>query len=162
VSSGGTAILEPSSVTRVELSRQTDVSKHLIGDPEIGQDRLPDPPGSGQLHQHRERSLRQRLEQLGVDPDGQLRGVGSLGEQVHHIARSLGLGVRKVERLPVETGLVRDVIHRSGDVIDWDDVRVPELGPDQRKPARQVVPCHLDRGEEVVRTVDLVHLARLR
>jgi hypothetical protein len=68
-------------------------------------------------------------------------------------------GAVEVERLAVEAGLMGDVVERVGDEVDRHDVRVAELGADQREPARQVVPGHLDRGEEVVRTVDLVHLA---
>src|SRR5438270_867393 len=67
-----------------------------------------------------------------------------------------------VASLSVEPGLVADVLHRGGDEIDRDDVRVAELGTDQREPPREVVAHQLDRGEEVVRTVDLVHLAGLR
>ncbi len=55
-----------------------------------------------------------------------------------------------------------DVVQRGGHEVDRNDVRVAELGADQGKPAREVVPGHLDRGEEVVRPVDLVHLAGLR
>jgi len=101
------------------------------------------------------------LEQLGVDAQRQLRGVGRLGDDVHHLARALGRGVGEVKRLAVEPILVGDVVQRGGHVVDRDDVGVAELGADEREPARQVVPRHLDRGEEVVRPVDLVHLAGL-
>ena len=85
--------------------------------------------------------------------------MGGLGELVHHVAGALALGVAEVERLAVEVGLVRDVVHGRGDVVDGHDVRVAELWADEREPAGQVVPGELDRGEEVVRTVDLVHFA---
>lgn len=64
-----------------------------------------------------------------------------------------------MKRLPVEPGLVGDVVHGVGDEVDRDEVGVAKLGPDERKPPRQVVPEHLDRREEVVGPVDLVHLA---
>jgi hypothetical protein len=67
-----------------------------------------------------------------------------------------------VERLAVEVGLVGDVVHRGGDVVDRHDVRVAELGPDEREPLRQPPTELLDELEEVVRPVDLVHLAGLR
>ena len=47
------------------------------------------------------------------------------------------LGLVEVEGLAVEVGLVGDVVHRLGDVVDRDDVRVAELGADERHPLRQ-------------------------
>ena len=88
--------------------------------------------------------------------------MGGTGERIHHFARALRLGVAQVEGLPVEPWLMGYVIQRGADVVDRDDVGVAELRPDQREPPRQVVPGQLDRGEEVVRAVDLVHLAGLR
>ena len=55
-----------------------------------------------------------------------------------------------------------DVVHRRRDVVDGDDVRVPQLRAQQREPLRQEVAQALDRLEEVVGAVDLVHLAGAR
>ena len=49
-----------------------------------------------------------------------------------------------------------------GDVVDRDDVGPAPLERDQREPLRQRVPDLLDQLEEVVRAVDLVHLAGAR
>ena len=68
----------------------------------------------------------------------------------------------EVEGLAVEPGLVGDVVHRGGHVVDRHDVRVAELEADEREPLRQRVARLLDRLEEVVGPVDLVHLAGLR
>src|SRR5215216_1574724 len=70
--------------------------------------------------------------------------------------------VDQMEGLPVVALLVCDVVHRRGHVVDGDEVRVAELEADQREPLREGVPQLLDRLEEVVGTVDLVHLAGLR
>ena len=51
-----------------------------------------------------------------------------------HLARALAARVGEVERLAVEVGLVGDVVHRLGDVVDRDDVRVAELRADERDP----------------------------
>jgi len=67
-----------------------------------------------------------------------------------------------MEGVPVVALLVCDVVHRRGHVVDGDEVRVAELEADQREPLREGVPQLLDRLEEVVGTVDLVHLAGLR
>src|SRR3712207_8810107 len=55
-----------------------------------------------------------------------------------------------------------DVVQRRGHVVDRDDVGVAELGSGQRHPLGQHVAQLLDRLEEVVGPVDLVHLAGLR
>ena len=83
------------------------------------------------------------------------------GEGVHHVAGPLRLRVDEVEGVAVEAGLVGDVVHRRGDVVDRDDVRLADLDADQREPLRQRSRDLLDRLEEVVRAVDLVHLAGL-
>ncbi len=105
--------------------------------------------------------LGQRLKQAGVDPHRELRGVRGRGEGVEDLARALAAGVGEVKGLPVEPGPVGDVVHGVGHEVDRDEVGVAELGPDERKPSRQVVPEHLDRREEVIGPVDLVHLAGL-
>ena len=101
----------PLGVAGVELGGQPDVAEHLVRDPEVGQDRLAHALGGRQLHEHPDRALGQRLEQLGVDPHRHLRRVRGLGDRVHHLARALGLGVGEVERLAVEAVLVGDVVH---------------------------------------------------
>ena len=72
------------------------------------------------------------------------------------------LGAHEVEGLAVEPGLVGDVVHRGGHVVDRHDVRVAQLEADEREPLGQRVARLLDRLEEVVGPVDLVHLAGLR
>ena len=87
--------------------------------------------------------------------------VAGLAERVQHLADAHALGIDDVERLAVQAGLVGDVVDRRGDVVDRDDVRPAPLDADQREPLRQRVPDLLDHLEEVVRAVDLVHLAGL-
>ena len=66
-----------------------------------------------------------------------------------------------MERLPVEPVLVGDVVDRGGHVVHRHEVRVAPLDRDQRHPFRQRVADLLEQLEEVVGTVDLVHLAGL-
>ncbi len=54
-----------------------------------------------------------------------------------------------------------DVVHRLGDEVDRDDVDLPALDPDAGKPLWHGVAGSLQELEEVVRAVDLVHLAGL-
>ena len=67
-----------------------------------------------------------------VDRHGELRGLRGRGERVDQPDRALRLGVDEVERLAVEAGLVGDVVHRLGDVVDRHHVGVAEV---DRRPA---------------------------
>ena len=55
-----------------------------------------------------------------------------------------------------------DVVHRRRDEVDRDDVDVPALEADDRRPLGKHAAQALDHLEEVVGPVDLVHLAGLR
>ena len=84
------------------------------------------------------------------------------GEGVDQLVDALAAGVGEVEGLAVEVGLVRDVLERVDDPVDGHDVRVAQVRTDERGPLRQQLARALDRLEEVVRAVDLVHLASAR
>ena len=90
-----------------------------------------------------------------------LRRVGRLREGVDHLARRQRVRVGQVEGLAVEPLDVGDVVHRLGDEVDRDDVDLPPLDPDAGEPLRDGVAGALQKLEEVVGTVDLVHLAGL-
>ena len=94
---------------------------------------------------------------LPVDGYGELRRLRGRGEGVDQPHGAERLGVDKVEGLAVEVGLVGDVVHRLGDVVDRHDVGVAEVHPDQRHPAGEGVAHPLEQREEVVGAVDLVH-----
>ena len=149
-------------VAGVELGGEADVADDLLGDPEVGQERAAHALQRRQLQQQRADALGQRVGQALVDADHHLRRVGRPGEGVEHLARALRLGRHQVEGLAVEAGLVGDVVHRRGHVVDGHDVREAELQADEREPLGQRVARLLDRLEEVVGPVDLVHLAGLR
>ena len=107
-------------------------------------------------------ALRQHVGHPLVEPHGQLRRVGGAREGVEHVADALRARVGEVEGLPVQAGLVRDVVERGGHEVDRNEVRPADLHPDEREPLRQRAPDLLDRLEEVVGPVDLVHLAGAR
>jgi hypothetical protein len=69
--------------------------------------------------------------------------------------------IGQVEAMAVELGLVRDVVDRVGDEIHRHDVDAAALDAERRHPRRQHFAQLLEEGEEVVRAVDLVHLAGL-
>ena len=91
------------------------------------------------------------------------RGARAIvGELVDHVVDALRARVDEVEGPTVEAGLVGDVLERRRHPVDRHDVRVAEVEPDQRHPLGQQVAHPLDRLEEVVGPVDLVHLAGAR
>ncbi len=116
---------------------------------------------AGSLSANDDHALGQVLQRAAVDAHDRARRVPGLRERVEHLADALALGVDDVEDVVLELALVRDVVHRGGDVVDRDDVRPAPLEADQREPLRQRVPDLLQQLEEVVRPVDLVHLAGL-
>jgi hypothetical protein len=59
------------------------------------------------------------------------------------------------------SSLVADVVQRVDDEVDRHDVDAPAFQAHRRHPGRQHLAHALDQLEEVVRAVDLVHLAGL-
>ena len=82
-------------------------------------------------------------------------------EDVDHLAGGVRVRVGEAERAPVEAVEVGDVVHRLDHEVDRDDVDLPALDPRHRQPLRDHSPDPADQLEEVVRPVDLVHLAGL-
>ena len=86
-----------------------------------------------------------------------------LADDVEDVADAVAERVDEMEAPLVEVGLeVADVVERGDDEIDRDDVDAAALEADRRHPGRQQLAHALDQLEEVVRAVDLVHLAGLR
>ncbi len=146
-------------VAGVEAAAERDVLDDLVRDAEVGEEVRTDLLERGQLQREAEHALGQVLRRALVDPHHGLGRVTGLGERVQDLADALALGVDDVEGGVLDLGLVGDVVDGGGDVVDRDDVRPAPLEADQREPLRQHVPDLLDDLEEVVRAVDLVHLA---
>ena len=83
-------------------------------------------------------------------------------EDVDHLARGPRVGVGEMECPAVEPVEVGDVVHGPDHVVDRDEVDLPALDSDHRHPLGDRVAQPPDQLEEVVRAVDLVHLAGLR
>ena len=83
------------------------------------------------------------------------------GEDVDDLARGLRVRIGEVEGPAVETLLMGDVVHGPGDEVNRHEVDLPPLDADHRHPLRHRVAEAADQLEEVVRPVDLVHLAGL-
>ena len=149
-------------LARVKARHQLHVREHLLGDAELAQRELARLAPRRQRHRQPQRPLRQRVDQPFVDAHREARGVRDGRDFVDQLVDALGARVGQVEGPAVELGLVRDVLERAGDPVDRDDVRLAEVDADERHPLGQQVAQPLDRLEEVVRAVDLVHLPGLR
>ena len=147
-------------LARVELRRVVDVGEDRARDPEVAEDAIGDDVARRQ-RRDRLHEGRREVDDGGREPDRGLRGVPGLGEDVDHLTRGLGIGVGQVEGPPVEPLDVGDVVHRSSDEVDRDEVDLPPLDAGHRHPLRHRAAQPADQLEEVVRAVDLVHLAGL-
>ena len=121
-------------VAPVEARDQRHVAEHLVGDPEVGEQRPPHVLQRRQLHRVGEDALREHVRHALVHAHDHLRRVAGAGERVEHVAGALRARVDEVEGLAVEAVLVRDVVHRGGDPVDGDDVGPADLEADQREP----------------------------
>ncbi len=96
-----------------------------------------------------------------VDAHGKARSVRGGCDVVHHLVHALAARICQVEGPPVEVRPVGDVVERPCHPVHGHDIRLAEIQPDERHPLRHHLAHALDRLEEVVGTVDLVHLAGL-
>ncbi len=78
---------------------------------------------------------------------------------VEDVADAVAHRVDEVEALAAGALLVADVVERGDDEVHRHEVDAPALEAHRREPRRQDLPHALDQLEEVVRAVDLVHLA---
>ncbi len=148
-------------VAGVEVGRVVQVGEDLARDPEVGENGVGDRVRKGR---RRQRQTDERLERLGHRPrrmHGRLRRVRGPREDVDHLARRRRIRVGEAEGTTVETLEVGDVVHRPGDEVDRDDVDLATADAGHRRPGRERLPDPPDQLEEVVGTVDLVHLAGL-
>ena len=147
----------------VVAGREVDEGEHVLGQAEVLEHRRLDPAHRRQRHHSLLHALRDEAEQRGVDEQVHLRRMRRLADDVEDVADAVAERVDEMEAPLVEVGLeVADVVERGDDEIDRDDVDAAALEADRRHPRRQQLAHALDQLEEVVRAVDLVHLAGLR
>ena len=84
-----------------------------------------------------------RVGDAGVEAIRRLRRVGLLGEEVEELAGGLRPRVGEAEGLPVELGLVGDVVDRVGDEVDRDDVDLAPLDANRRQPGKLHAGCYV-------------------
>ena len=140
------------------MSRVAEVTEHAGGDAELVQADLRRPLGRREEAQAGTHQRGGRLGDPGIEPQPRLRRVGGPGEEVDHLPGGLWVGIGEAEGLPVEAGLVGDVVDRVGDVVNRNDVDLAALDADRRQPGRQH-PAHLlQQLEAVIGAIDLVDL----
>mmetsp|Transcript_13045 Transcript_13045/g.52044 ORF Transcript_13045/g.52044 Transcript_13045/m.52044 type:complete len:688 (-) Transcript_13045:2028-4091(-) len=146
-------------VTAVEARRVVDEGEQVLGQAEVLHHRIADAAHRRQRHQALLDALRDEAHQRRVDEEVHLGRVRGLAEDVQHIANAVALRVDEVVAALALADLVRDVVQRVDDEVHRHDVDAPALQPDAGHPRRQDLAHALDQLEEVVRPVDLVHLA---
>ncbi len=134
----------------------------LLRDPQLAQGQVLGLAPGRQRECECQRPARQRVDQAFVDAHGHPRRVRGGGELVDQLVHALAARVGEMKGVSVEVGLVRDVLERARHPVDRDDVGVAEVDSDERRPLGQQLTGALDRLEEVVGPVDLVHLAGVR
>jgi hypothetical protein len=147
----------------VVAGREVDEGEHVLGQAEVLQHRRLDAAHGRQRHEPLLHALRDEADQRGIDEQVHLRRVRCLAEDVENVPDAIADGVDEMEAALAELRpRVADVVERGDDEVDRDDVDAPAFEADRRHPRRQDLPHALDQLEEVVRAVDLVHLAGLR
>ena len=123
---------------------------------------MPDAAHRCQREQGIAQLLRNEAEQGGIDAHRHLGRVRGAGEGVEQVADTHRARVDEMEALAVLALEVGDAVDGIDDEIDRYDVDPPALDADGRHPRRQRLAQLLDQLEEIVRPVDLVHLAGAR
>ena len=137
---------------------------HRLGrDPEVAVDLVADLLHRRQRHYAGAHRGGDRLGQVLVDPQRELRRVGRLGEGVQRLADRHRLGIHQVVGVAGQVGVgeMADVVHRLRDEVHRDDRDLAALRPREREPGRKRSAQLLEQGEHVVGPVDLVHRAGL-
>ena len=144
------------------------IEHRTIGDVAEHRDRRPDRLGNLVLDRVRQRAAHLAAELAdGTRHRRQLvllreaRPVRGLEDRLDQVADAGGIRLHQMEGLAVQAVLVGNRIDRIGHVIDRRDRHLAAFDAEQRQPLRNAVAQLLDGLEEVVRAVDLVHLAGL-
>ena len=146
-------------IAAVKTRRVVDESHHVRRHTEVFHHCVADPSHRGQGHQAFGDAFRDEAQQRSVDKQIHLGRVGRLAEDVEHITDAVTHRVDQVVTLLGDAGLVADHIQRVDDKIHRHDVHAAALQANRRHPGRQQLAHALDQLEEVIRAVDLVHLA---
>ncbi len=146
----------------VEAGRVVDELQDARRQSEILHDLLADAAHRLHLRDAPPHALGDEGEHAGVHAQRHLRRMSGVREDIEQVANPAGVGVGEMEAAPVQPRLVRDVVHRCGDEVHRHQVQTPAFQPDGRHPRRQQPAQLLERLEEVVGSVDLVHLAGAR
>ena len=156
------ALERPGRFPAVEAGRVIDELEHVVRQAEILHHRMADATHRRQRQQGLAHVPRDEAEQCRVDAHGHFRGMRGAGKGIEQIADAHRQRIDKMEALAVLALEVGDVVDGIDDEVDRHDVDPPALDADGRHPRRQHLAHFLDQFEEIVRTVDLVHLAGAR
>ena len=156
------AFQRPLDLTRVETGRIIDVGENLPRNAQVLQHHAGEALDRRQVQHRAAHRRRHHGQHARVEAHGHFRRMRGPAEHVHDLADAQRFRIDQMETAAVQPLLVRDVIHRIGDEIHRHDVHAAAFHAQRRHPLRQRLANLLDQGEQVVRAIDLVDLARLR
>ena len=136
-------------------------AQHVVGQAQVFHDGVADAAHRRQRHQAFCDAARNKAQERGVDKHIHLGCVRGPAEDVQHLAHAVALRVHQVVALVGNAALVADGVQRVDHKIHRHDVDAPALQADGGHPGRKDLAHALDQLEEVIRPVDLVHLAGL-
>ena len=138
-----------------------DEGEHVLGEAQIFEHGVAHAAHRRHGHQAFLDAAGQKTQQRGVDEQVHSRRVRGAAENVEHVADTVAHRVNQMKAPLGDACLVADGVQRIHHVIHWHDVHAPAFQAHRRHPGRQYLAHALDQLEEIVRSVDLVHLARL-
>ena len=143
----------------IEAGGVVHKGKDAVRELQIAHDRRAQALQHGERRQPLHERRGQQAEQAQIEAHADAGRVAGLGEQVEHVAHAVGMRIGEVEALAVLPGRVRDVAGGGHDEIDGNQIDAAAFDANQRHPRRQDGAHPLDEAEEVIRPVDLIHLA---
>ena len=146
-------------IPAVKTRGVVDEGHHVFRHAQILHDSRAHPTHGCQRHQPFFDTFWNEPKQRGVDEDVHLGRMRRTAENIQHIAHPVTHGVNQMKALFGNRGLVADVVQRIDHKINRHNIDPATFEPHRRHPGRQYLAHALDQFEEIVRTVNLVHLA---
>src|SRR5208282_809777 len=150
---------QPFRVAAVEARRIVDEAQNTVRQSEILHDRLADAASRGEGHEAVEQGARNQPEECGVDPYGHLRRMRRTGEDVDNIAHAPRIWVSQVEAATVLAIDMSQVVESGDHKVHRYKIDPAALETDAWHPGGQRFAQLLYELEEIIRAVDLIHLA---
>ena len=156
-----TALERGQRLAAVKARGVVDKAHHVFGDADVFHNGFVDAAHGRKGHQALLHAFGDEAQESGVDKQVHLGRMRGLGEDVQHVAHAVAFRVHQVEAFALGGRFaVADVVQRVDHKINRNDVQTAPFKAHRRHPRRQDLAHALDQLEQVIRAVNLVHLAR--